>query len=114
MPDSRVCSRSSTVTGRGDPWLPLVPGRHRPDHVPGGEVEGPHRRVLAVLDLDDDAGALRVLAGRVELDAAPWHDEVRARDVGLLERLLDGLGLRGSGAVDGVGEGEDPREGARR
>src|SRR6266545_6081541 len=113
MGDGRRPLRSR-APARRPALLALVPGRQRPDHVLRGQGEGPDGLVLAALDLHHDAGALLVLPGLVELDPAPGHDELVARNVGLAQRLLDGLGLRRSGPVDGLGQGEDGGEGARR
>src|SRR5215216_3041693 len=98
------------MSGGGSRTSALAPGRNGPDDVGRGEMEGPYRHVLAVLHLDDDAGAERVLALPVELDPVPRHDQLIARDVRLRERPLDRLRLRRSGPVDRVGESEDPGE----
>src|SRR3990172_6512542 len=67
--------------------LTLRPLRDRIDHLGGGGLEGIDRVVLAPLELEDDPFDAGVLAGLIELDALPRHDELVAGDVGGDQRL---------------------------
>src|SRR5205807_8287624 len=55
--------------------LPISPLGHRPGDLARRRFERPDGVVLAVDDLHQDSGAEHVLAGGVELDALPRHED---------------------------------------
>src|SRR2546428_5898063 len=111
-PTTAWASRSKVSGGAPERLLAVLPRRDRVDHVPRGHVEGPHRVVLAGLELHDDGLHERVLPVLVELDALPRHDELVAGNAGGHQRLLDGLGGQGACAVEGIEERDHAGEGA--
>src|SRR5574337_1808444 len=87
----------------GPRLLPRLPVRERPNDVLGGRLERPDSGVLLVLDLHQGPGGVDILlALGVELHALPRIEHLIAGDVGRLERLDDGLGIRALGPVDGI------------
>src|SRR2546421_9732868 len=63
--------------------------------------------VLAVLQLDDDAGGQNVLALVVELDALVAEHELLRLQISRLQRRLDFCRIGRAGAVDRVHQGEE-------
>src|SRR6185437_16438474 len=92
----------------------LLPALVRIDELRGRRFLRPDGEVVLALELDEVGRRLGVLAGRVELDALVAHHQLLGLEIGLLQRLLDRLGCRRAGTVDGVGENEERLHVARR
>jgi hypothetical protein len=83
-------------------------------------MEGPHRRVLPPLHLDDDGFRLDVLRIGIEGDPIPGHDQLLWGHIGLLQGLADRGRIGRTRPVDRIdqrekaGEGTGGREVRRR
>jgi len=93
------------TTSEGQPQK-LFPTFERIDQLCSGGCLGPNNYIASTLELDQIRCCQRILTSRIELYATIPHHELLRLEVGLLQCLLDRVGLGRASPVDGVGENE--------